>query len=261
MARKLLRNGAGKLLFEDPGDLLYLANGNGGGSFQCPECTAGCQTNYYTTINLTSGTCNGNCTDIAGQTITQVGSTCQWTATQGNWTHEMVCIGAGDGKWRYKVWDGGIGNTLCASWVQVAEQQLACPPLGSDLEGVWVRDGGACFGDGLRVGTTCPTNFSECEACGSFSVTISGFSSPCAGLNRSGATVSHNGDCTWSGSDININCGSPQDGFWFLVVFDVFQGKSAYFLKENVDGCLPTGSWTQYDEVGCSGQTGTCTVS
>ena len=274
MAKKLLRNPAGKLLFEDPGDPLYLANGNGGGSFQCPECTAGCETNYYTTINLTSGTCNGNCTDIAGQTITQVGSTCQWTAVQGNWTHEMVCIGFSDGKWRYRVWDGGIGGTLCASWVQTAEQQLACPPLGSDIEGVWVRDGGSCFGDGLGVGKACP---GTCGCDDPLTVLISGLNGTCDGgalcpCSEGNGTyvVSKSSSCVWEGSggDVGYNsCRIECSGnIWKVLIGANADCNSqcafnhVIFEAPNADNCPPSGGWVRNDSSLCSAG-GSCSVS
>ena len=61
MARKLLRNPAGKLLFEDPGDPLYLESGSGptppGPPQDCPSDCSSCTGTWQLTISGFTGSC------------------------------------------------------------------------------------------------------------------------------------------------------------------------------------------------------------
>ena len=152
MARTLIMNPNGLLVFEDQAnrELLYLANGGGPGPqppADCTICDDTCLDTYYIDVNMSSGTCVNACTtlNVTNQAVTKVGEACQWTWVNGDYTYELTCD-ADDSKWHARIWYGGIGNTLCADWVQVSETVFTCPPLGNDLDGTWVRESGACFG-------------------------------------------------------------------------------------------------------------------
>lgn len=275
MAKKLLIAPTGKLLFEDPGDLLYGEDG-GGGSLVCPDCSSGCVATYSSTIPNLTGTCGGACSSIVGQTLSQVGSTCQWTATQGGWTHEMPCE---DGIWYYRIWTGGVGGTLCAEWTEVDETEVsACPPVGGTSDGTWVRTGGDCVGDDFDLGAQCPSNCTNCEDLYSiaFSTTTPGTicgSGPditvyCSAYVGTICSKKAGTGCQWDITFACTNCTNTSPGthppgyarifcsgdIWTVDIRSVTAGLCPHtFTAPNVDGCPPATGWVQ--------QTGACTAS
>ena len=148
----LQHDGNGMLLKSDANNLANdcCNDGGGGGGTECTNCEGqSCLDTYYVSINMTSGTCVDACTNynISQQAFTKVSGKCQWTYENGERGYELTCD-ADDGQWHGRVWRGGIGTgTLCADWVQVSASTLPCPPIGTDVDGTWVRESGACFGN------------------------------------------------------------------------------------------------------------------
>ena len=235
--------------------------GPGGGGGVCPDCSSGCETNYYSTIPNLTGTCGGDCANISDATVTQVGSTCQWTGSQSSWTHELVCE---TGVWYYRVWSGGVGGTLCAEWKQTASSTPACPPLGGTGDGVWERTGnGACSGTDFSLAEACPGDCTSCDDDNSVIVTISGMAGLCANedscnnvnlnkvhtMTRSGSSA-----CSWTVQSslflLILECVSET---WHLSI-QTGEGGCGRFEAPNTTGCPPAGSgWVWQGDDPCSG--------
>lgn len=97
MAKTLLRNGAGKLLFEDPGDLLHLEEEpQPPEPIACPSDCSGCPDTLTLVISgFDSSQCFDGptlCSDFNGSgPITRSG--CQWSGSPGGGLWNLYCTG------------------------------------------------------------------------------------------------------------------------------------------------------------------------
>ena len=147
----LQHDGNGMLLKSDANNLANDCcndGGGGGGGGGGPTSCGDCQDTYFIKVNLTSGTCVAACTtlNVTNQAVTQVGTTCQWTWVNGDYTYELA-FKSDDNKWHARIWHNGIDTgTLCVDWQNDADPIPSCPPIGSDLDGTWTKVAGACVG-------------------------------------------------------------------------------------------------------------------
>lgn len=197
---------------------------------------------------MTSGTCNSSdCTNITGQELTQVGSTCQWTAADSPWNHELVCE---SGVWYYRVWNGAIGSgTLCAEWTH-QETVTDCPPLGSEADGIWEKTDGDCVPSTFGTYKDCPMDCSDCSTnyCVDF-------------IDSGGIPISSTTSrvfCDWLATGAAIECATI-DGVdqWKLTI----NTDTVYVAPASA--CPPTGAenWTMHIDNGATLtdiQTGSC---